>query len=169
MNEVVSYIGKGAELMRYVAFALWFFVVHAVTYYTAGAVNYQFSKKLYGGRDQLYKGFLRNMADPKEAAMVNLKIIPIQLFRAVLMSAILYPVVGTIAQLPFWGRALFMGGLMFVYADFCSAIPFSNTLEGLIYMKPEFVRKKVFWTIQMEAVLYSVMFGTAAGWLLFRG
>lgn len=32
-----------------------------------------------------------------------------------------------------------MDGLMFVYADFCSATPFSNTLKKVIYMEPEFV------------------------------
>ena len=53
-----------------------------------------------------------------------------------------------------------------MYADFCSAIPFSNTLEGLIYMKPEFVRRRVFWAIQMEAVIYSLLFGLGAAWFL---
>ena len=28
---------------------------------------------------------------------------------------------------------------MFVYADFASAIPFSNTIEGIVYLKKEFV------------------------------
>ena len=82
------------------------------------------------------------------------------------MSVVLYPVLGGLGELSFGMRFLFLGGLMFVYADFCSAIPFSNTLEGLIYMKPEFVKRKVFWTIQMEAVIYSVLFGLAASWLL---
>ena len=55
---------------------------------------------------------------------------------------------------------------MFVYADFCSAIPFANTVEGLIYLKPRYVKKALFWTIQLEAVLYSVMFGAAVSWFL---
>lgn len=48
---------------------------------------------------------------------------------------------------------------MFVYADFASAIPFSNTIEEIVYLKKEFVKKRVFWTIQLEAILYSLMFG----------
>ncbi len=141
-------------------------MIHTIVYYIAGAINYQFSKNLYGGRDQLYKSFLRNMSDPSEALNVNKKIIPIQLVRAVLMSIVLYPVLGVLGDLSFGLRFLFFGGIMFVYADFCSAIPFSNTLEGLIYMKPEFVKRKVFWTIQMEAVIYGLLFGLAASWLL---
>ena len=152
--------------MEYVKFTALFFVIHTIAYYCAGIINYQFSKKLYGGRDQLYKSFLRNMSDPSEALNVNKKIIPVQLVRAILMSVVLYPVLGGLGELSFGMRFLFLGGLMFVYADFCSAIPFSNTLEGLIYMKPEFVKRKVFWTIQMEAVIYSVLFGLAASWLL---
>lgn len=153
--------------MEYIKFSLLFFVVHTITYYIAGIINYQFSKRLYGGRDQLYQSFLRNMSDPKEAKTVNKKIIPAQLVRALLMSVVLYPVIGFLGELSFGLRFLFMSGLMFVYADFCSAIPFSNTLEGLIYMKPEFVKPRVFWTIQMEAIIYGVIFGLAASWLLF--
>ncbi|TVR70678.1 MAG: hypothetical protein EA408_10715 [Marinilabiliales bacterium] len=152
--------------MEYAKFTLLFFVIHTIAYYIAGVINYQFSKKLYGGRDQLYKSFLRNMSDSSEALNVNKKIIPVQLVRAIFMSVVLYPVLGVLGDLSFGLKFLFFGGLMFVYADFCSAIPFSNTLEGLIYMKPEFVKRKVFWTIQMEAVIYSVLFGLAAGWLL---
>ncbi len=152
--------------MEYVKFTSLFFVIHTIAYYVAGVINYQFSKKLYGGRDQLYKSFLRNMSDTSEALNVNKKIIPVQLLRALLMSVVLYPVHSVLGDLSFGMKFLFFGGLMFVYADLCSAIPFSNTLEGLIYMKPRFVKRKVFWTIQMEAVIYSLLFGLAAGWLL---
>ena len=153
--------------MEYIKFNFFFFIVHTLAYYIAGFINYQFSKKLYGGRDQLYKSFLRNMSDPQEALGVNKRIIPVQFLRAVLMSLVLYPVLGTLGTLSFGLQFVFMAGLMFVYADFCSAIPFSNTLEGLIYMKPEFVRRKVFWTIQMEAVIYSLLFGLGAAFFLF--
>jgi hypothetical protein len=153
--------------MEYIRFTLLFFLIHTIAYYIAGIINYQFSGKLYGGRDQLYKSFLRNMSDPKEAGGVNKKILPVQMIRAVLMSVVLYPVIGYLGELSFGLRFLFMGGLMFIYADFCSAIPFSNTLEGLIYMKPEYVKSRIFWTIQMEAIIYSILFGLAAGWFLF--
>ena len=49
---------------------------------------------------------------------------------------------------------------------FFSAIPFSNTLEGILYLKKEFVKKRVFWTIQLEAILYNIMFGLLSAWFL---
>jgi len=61
---------------------------------------------------------------------------------------------------------IFMATLMFVYADFASAVPFSNTIEGVIYMKKEFVEKKVFWIIQLESILYSAVFGLLSAWIL---
>jgi hypothetical protein len=56
---------------------------------------------------------------------------------------------------------------MFVYADLASAIPFPNTIEGLVYLEEKYVRLDSFLTIQFEAVVYSLLFGLSAGWLLF--
>jgi hypothetical protein len=52
------------------------------------------------------------------------------------------------------------------YADFSSAIPFSNTIEGIVCLKKEFVTKKVFWTILLESILYSIFFGLLSPWFL---
>ncbi len=60
--------------------------------------------------------------------------------RSILMSVVLYPVLGMLVELSFGLKFLFFGGLMFVYPKF-------------IRMKPDFVKRKVFWTIQMEAVI----------------
>lgn len=56
---------------------------------------------------------------------------------------------------------------MFVYLDLCSACPFSNTIEGLVYMKKRFVEKSVFLKITSEALVYSLLFGGLGAWLLF--
>ncbi|MDI6645240.1 MAG: hypothetical protein QME14_09305 [Methanobacteriaceae archaeon] len=55
---------------------------------------------------------------------------------------------------------------MFVYTDLASAVPFSNTIEGLVYMKKPFVTRKVFLKISSKAVFYSIVFGLLASWLL---
>jgi hypothetical protein len=83
------------------------------------------------------------------------------------MSMVLYPVLPFMGELSFSIRFLFMSSLMFVYADFSSAIPFSNTIEGLVYLKKEFVERSVFWTIQLEAIIYSIPFGLLSAWMLF--
>jgi hypothetical protein len=83
------------------------------------------------------------------------------------MSAVLWPLLGAIGELGFGLRAAVLGGLMFVYADLASAIPFPNTIEGLVYLRARFVGASTFWRLQSEAVIYSVLFGLAAAWLLF--
>ena len=82
------------------------------------------------------------------------------------MSLVLYPILPYLGGLGNGMQFMFMASLMFVYADFASAVPFSNTIEGVVYMKKEFVKKRVFWTIQLEAILYSLMFGVLTAWIL---
>lgn len=145
--------------MFYLKFSLLFFVVHLVCYTIAGVIDLQLAKKMYSGKDRLYKSFFRNMEDKQESARIARLLIPSQFFRALLMSIVLYPILPFLVEFSFGMQFFFMASLMFVYADFSSAIPFSNTIEGLVYLKKEFVQKKVFWTIQLEAVIYSVLFG----------
>jgi len=82
------------------------------------------------------------------------------------MSLVLFPVLPYLQELTNEMQFIFMATLMFVYADFASAVPFSNTIEGVIYMKKEFVEKKVFWIIQLESILYSAVFGLLSAWIL---
>ena len=107
------------------------------------------------------------MGDKKESSRIAGLLLPSQFIRGVLMSVVLYPVLPYLEELSFGMQFLFTGGLMFVYADFSSAVPFSNTIEGLVYLKREFVEKKVFWTIQLESIIYSILFGLLSAWLLF--
>ena len=153
--------------MRYVWFSLGFFVIHQVAYVVAGVINQRYTKDLYVGAAALYRPFMRDVSEADEQRRQGRLMLPAQLVRAVAMSVVLYPILDAIGDLSFGIRAALLGGLMFVYADVASAIPFSNTIEGLVYLKPEYVTRDVFWRIQSEAVIYSVLFGVAAGWLLF--
>jgi len=152
--------------MIYLKFSLLFFVIHFVCYIIAGVIDLQLAGKIYKGKDRLYKSFFRDMDIQQESNRVARLLIPSQFVRAILMSVVLYPVLPFLMELSFGMQFLFMASLMFVYADFASAIPFSNTIEGLVYLKKEFVEKTVFWTIQFEAILYSVMFGLLTAWWL---
>lgn len=150
-------------MMDYVEFTALFCAIHIGCYIIAGVIDLQLAKKVYAGKDRLFESFFRDMDDKQEGARVSRMLIPSQLARAILMSVVLYPVLPYLSELSFGMQFLFMGGLMFVYADFASAIPFSNTIEGLVYLKRDFVRPRIFWTIQLEAILYSIMFGLLAG------
>lgn len=154
--------------MNYIFFTLRFFIIHFICYITAGVIDLQMAKKMYAGKDRLYGSFFRDMDSEKESMRIAKLLIPSQLFRAVLLSAVLYPILPYLYCLSSLMQGIFMGTLMFVYADFASAIPFSNTVEGLVYLKKEFVERKVFMTIGFEALLYSALFGLLSAVFLFR-
>jgi len=154
-------------MSTYLRFSLLFLVIHLACYLLAGIITRPFSKDLYGGEKRLYKSIFRNMEDVKENHRVAQLLLPSQLIRALFMSAVLYPILPCLQSLSFWQQFGFMGGLMFVYADFCSAVPFSHTIEGWVYLKKELVHKKVFWTVQSEAILYSLAFGLGSALFIF--
>ena len=153
-------------MSTYIIFSLLFFVIHIVCYTIAGVIDFQLAKKMYSGKNRLYKSFFRDMDNEKESKRIARLLIPSQFIRALVMSIVLYPILPFLGELSFGMQFVFMASLMFVYADFASAIPFSNTIEGIVYLKKEFVEKRVFWTIQFEAILYSIMFGLLSAWFL---
>jgi hypothetical protein len=151
----------------YVVFAAMFAVTHTVVYHLAGFIALRLARDAYTSKTALYRYSFRDLEDPWEARRIGLVLIPVQLFRGVLMAAVLFPLLGTLDDFSYGVRAAILGGLMFVYADFASAVPFSNTIEGLVYLKREFVARSIFLRIQAEAVMYSVAFGCLAAWLAF--
>ena len=153
-------------MMLYIKFSLIFFLIHLACYIIAGIIDLQLAKKMYLGKNRIFKSFFRDMEDDKENKRIAKLLIPSQFIRAIFMSLVLYPILPFLKDLTFEIQFVFMASLMFVYADFASAIPFSNTIEGIVYLKKEFVKKRVFWTIQLEAILYSIMFGLLSAWLL---
>ena len=154
--------------MDYLVFSLGFFVIHLVVYMAAGWFSLRFvAGHLYQGEGALLTTFMRDASDPRESGGLMGRLLAAQVVRALLMSVVLYPLLVPIGDLSFELRALFLGALMFVYADIASAVPFSNTLEGLVYLKPRFVSRPVFLRIGAEAVIYSVAFGLLTSWFLF--
>ena len=150
----------------YIFFSLLFFIIHLVCYVIAGIIDLQLARKVYSGKNRLYKSFFRDMEDEKEKKRIAKLLLPSQFIRAIFMSLVLYPLLPFLREMTFGMQFFFMAALMFVYADFASAIPFSNTIEGIVYLKKEFVKKRVFWTIQLEAILYNIMFGLLSAWFL---
>jgi hypothetical protein len=154
--------------MSYLWFSAGFFLIHLGAYVVAGVLNQQLvSRDLYGGEDALFAPFFRNADDAVERRRQARLMVLAQLVRALLMSVVLYPLLGPIGDLSFGLRFAFLGGLMFVYADLASATPFANNIEGIVYLKPRLTTWDVFWRIQSEAVVYSLLFGGFAAWLLF--
>ncbi len=153
--------------MQYVLFSAGFFAIHLGAYVIAGVVTQLWSKDIYHGPDALLHGVVRDVSEPSERLRQGRLMVPAQLVRALLMSVVLYPLLDAIGGLTYPIRALVLGGLMLIYADIAAALPFPNSIEGLVYLRRRFITASAFWRLQSEAVLYSVMFGLAAAWLLF--
>ncbi|MDP3968513.1 MAG: hypothetical protein Q8Q02_09535 [Nocardioides sp.] len=153
--------------MDYVWFSLGFVLIHLGAYVAAGVVSLRFTRDLYTGDRALFAPFLRDVDVPEEKARQGVLMWPAQLARGLLMSVVLYPILEPLAELSLAARFGFLATLMFVYADLAAATPFSNNIEGLVYMKRKFIRSDVFWRIQSEAIIYSALFGGVAAWTLF--
>lgn len=152
--------------MEYLWFFIGFFAVHLVAYVVAGLLSQMFSQDVYG-EEGVLSGYLRDLSRPDERQRQGLVMVPAQLARAVLMALVLVPLLEPLREMSFGLRGLFLGGLMFVYSDIAAAVPFTNTIEGLVYLKPELVSRSAFWTVQAEGIIYAVLFGLGATWILF--
>jgi hypothetical protein len=62
---------------------------------------------------------------------------------------------------------LFFTGLMLIYTEISSAVPFPTNIEGFVYMKQRYIKAKTIGKFWLEIIIYSVLFGLLAGALLF--
>lgn len=147
--------------MEYIKFSLLFMLVHTGAYFIAGMLAYRISRDLYHGENRLLD-FLKDMADPAENARVAKLTLPLQLLRGLVLSIVLYPILELLGDLSYSLRFVFLAGLMFVYTDFASAVPFPHNLEGVIYMKERYLKKSAFWKLQFEMIIFSLLFGAVA-------
>jgi len=76
-------------MVTYVKFSLLFFVIHFVCYIIAGVIDLQLAKKMYSGKNRLYKSFFRDMDDKKESMRIAKLLIPSQFVRGIIMSIVL--------------------------------------------------------------------------------
>ncbi|WP_136603599.1 hypothetical protein [Salinigranum halophilum] len=153
-------------VIEYAVFVAGFTVIHTLAYTIAGMIELQFADFIYGGEDRRVD-FVRDITIPEESSRIGRAFLPAQLARGVLMAIVLLPLLGAIDDLTYGIRVAFLAGLMFVYADLASAVPFPNTIEGLVYLQEKYVSRDAFLAIQFEAVVYSLLFGLSAGWFLF--
>ena len=154
------------SFVDYAVFIVGFTIIHTIAYTVAGMIELQFADYIYGGEERRVD-FVRDMTIPEESTRIGLVFLPAQLVRGVLMAIVLLPLFDAIGNLTYGIRVAFLAGLMFVYADLASAVPFPNTIEGLVYLETEYISHDSFLTIQFEALLYSLLFGLSAGWFLF--
>ena len=152
--------------MNYLIFSFWFTVIHTAAYMVAGMIALKISKDIYDGKSRLMD-YLRDMANENESKHVHKWFLPAQLLRGLLMSIVLYPVIGLLGDISFGLRFLFLAGLMFVYTHIACAAPCPDNIEGFVYLKDRYFKKSTFLKFQFEMITYSLLFGLTAGWFLF--
>ncbi|MBS3788625.1 hypothetical protein KGY77_09575 [Candidatus Bipolaricaulota bacterium] len=151
--------------MDYLFFSLAFMGLHTLAYMAAGMIAYNISSDLYQGKKRLLD-FLIDPEEEGEGSFTLRKVIPAQIIRGLIMSVVLYPVLGFLSEISFLTQFLFFAGLMFIYTDLSSGDPFPSNIEGWVYMKKDYLSRETFWKIQTEMIIYSTLFGLLAAWLL---
>lgn len=127
---------------------------------------FTFSKLVYEGKQRALD-YQRDVAEKDDLAHVSHWFFPAQLLRGLLMFIVLYPVLAVLGDVSLAMRLLFFFGLFFVYTHVGCASPCSDNIEGLVYMRPRYFNKKVFWKFQWEMILYSAGAAGATAGLLF--
>jgi hypothetical protein len=150
--------------MQYLIFTLLFTLFHTVAYTLAGMLALRFSRDIYEGENRLFD-FMRDMST-EEGKSVSWRFFPAQILRGLLMSIVLWPILGFLGELSFLLQVMFFTGLMFIYTDFAGASPFAGNIEGWVYLKEKYLNKTSFWKMQAEMLIYSPLFGLLAALFL---
>lgn len=147
-------------------FTLWFTLLHAAAYSVAGMLILRISKDVYEG-SQRTMDYLRDMDDPTDRRHVTRAFFPAQLVRGLLMSLVLWPLLGPLGDLGVLSRLFFFGGLAFIYTHLACAAPCPDNIEGFVYMKERYRDRATLVRFQLEMLLYSVLLAVPASVLLF--
>lgn len=152
--------------INYLIFSFWFIIIHTFSYTFAGALALRISSDLYEEQKRLID-YVRDMSVESDKSHVEKWFLPAQIVRGLLMSMVLYPILGSLGETSYFLRVIFLSSLMFVYTDVGSAIPFPHNIEGLVYMKPKYLNRRAMGKLYLEMVIYSIVFGLLTGWFLF--
>lgn len=144
-------------------------LIYSLAYLIVGAIAYQvLTKQFYIGDTPIFTAYLRSESSPAEWAHTNLWLVPGLLLRAVLISLVLLPFVGTLKKMAFWKRASILFALMFVLIHIAAAAPSPGNIEGLIYMKPQLIGVTSFLATQPEMIFQCLLFALGVSWVINR-
>ncbi len=152
--------------MTYVLFSVWFTVIHIAAYFIAGLIALKVCSSTYEGTSRVMD-YHRDVTEGEEKKHVAKWIFPAQAARGLLMSIVLYPILGPLGELSLIVRILFIAGLMFIYHHLACVSPGPDNLEGLVYMRKRYIQRGSFFTFQLEMTLYPLLFAVAVSYLLF--
>ena len=144
---------------EYVRFVIVIIIAHTVAYLFAGGIAYQLiTKELWAGPNSLLSAYLRT---PENIELWNYAMIwqiPGQLLRSLLIGLVLLPLYSSLKEWSTLKKFLFFSALLFVLTHLSSSAPSPANIEGLVYIRPEFIQLG-FLKMQPEMILYSIVAG----------
>jgi hypothetical protein len=144
-------------------------LVYAFAYLISGGLAYQLlTKQFYVGSDPIFAGYLHSEANPAEWAHVPRWMLPVLLLRGALTTAVLLPFFGALRALTFTQRAGLLFGLMFVLTHLAAGAPSPSNLEGLVYLKSQFIGVVPFLLTQPEMLLQCLVYAGGTAWVVGR-
>jgi hypothetical protein len=152
------------NVKRFSIFAIKVILAHTITYLVIGAVAYfAITRQFYEGASPIFATFMRTQADPDLWASAMTWQIPGQLLRGFLIAAALYPFFDTLASWNFRKRFCAIAGLYIILGFWASASPMPGTIEGMIYLRPQFT-PYVHLMVQPEIIAQGVALGAWVAW-----
>lgn len=143
----------------YIRFLIVIVAAHTIAYLIAGGIAYQLiTKELWERPNSLLSLYLRTPGDSELWEYAMIWQIPGQLLRALLIGLVLIPLQSSLKEWSGLKKFLFFSGLLFVLTHLSSAVPSPANIEGLVYMRPEFIQLG-FVKMQPEMILYSIIAG----------
>lgn len=137
-------------------FIVKFVIVQFVTYVITGIIAFNtFMVEAYTGPDALFSAFLITTDDPEWNNLV-MKIIPIQIIRGLLLGMIFYSLSKSLRSMSYRRRFIMFLGFYFVLGFLAGPAIGPGTLEGMIYMLPQYSPKGHF-LVLCEMALQSIM------------
>jgi hypothetical protein len=139
-------------------------VAHVCTYFVVGAVAYQLlTKQFYVGPDPLFASFMRTEADPETWGHVIKWFFPANVLRGLLIACVLYPFLRMLNTWRFRRRFISIAGLYLVFGFWAAAVASPGTLEGMVYLRPEFT-PSVHLAVQPEIVVQGLALAAWLAW-----
>jgi hypothetical protein len=155
------------DFRRFLSFATKVTVAHVVSYFVVGAAAYELlTKSFYEGNNPVFSTFMRTPAEPELWRHAMTWFIPGQVLRGVFMAAVLYPFFDTFKAWGWGGRFLSISSLYLVLGFWASAVAAPGTIDGLIYLRPEFT-PYAHLMVQPEIVVQALILGAwVARWMV---
>ncbi len=143
----------------YIRFVIVIIIAHTIAYLFAGGISYQFiTKEFWEEPNSLLSAYLRTPVNVELWNYAMIWQIPGQLLRSLLIGLVLLPIHSSLKEWLVFKKFLFFSGLLFVLTHLSSAVPSPANIEGLVYMRPEFIQLG-FIKMQPEMILYSIIAG----------